>query len=85
MEAYSPHHVALGRAIRRLRRERGLSQEGLAAKCDVDRSFMGVIERGQRNFSFAKLIQICAGLELPASQLLAECERELAEDPELEG
>ena len=77
MEPYSPHHEALGRAIRVYRRRLGISQEGLAAKCGLDRSFMGGIERGERNFSFAKLLTISEGLGVLPSELVAEYERQL--------
>ena len=77
MEVVSPHHLALGQAIRHFRRKLKISQEGLAAKCGVDRSFMGGIERGQRNFSFEKLVLVCEGLEIRPSQLLTEYERRL--------
>ena len=78
---YSPDHAALGRAVRILRRRLGVSQEGLAAKCDVDRTFMGGIERGERNFSLAKLLTISDGLEVSPSELLAEYERQRGDDP----
>ena len=42
----------LGRVIRRLRTERGISQEGLAAISGVDRTFMGQIGLGEANPSF---------------------------------
>ena len=77
---YSPNHAALGRAIRVYRRRLGVSQESLAARCDVDRTFMGGIERGERNFSLAKLLTISAGLEVSPAELLAEYERQLADD-----
>lgn len=77
MEPYSPNHVAIGLAIRAFRTKAGVSQEGLAAKCGLDRSFMGGIERGERNFSFAKLVVVCEALGIRPSQLLAEYERQL--------
>jgi transcriptional regulator with XRE-family HTH domain len=77
MDPISPHHRAVGLAIRHFRANLGISQESLAAKCDLDRSFMGGIERGERNFSFAKLVTICTGLEIPPSELLTEYERQL--------
>jgi len=50
--------VKLGRAIRRIRTDCGISQEGLAALSSVDRTFMGEIERGEANPSFEVLQRI---------------------------
>jgi transcriptional regulator with XRE-family HTH domain len=50
----------LGSRIRELRKRRGFSQEGLALAADIDRSFMGQVERGQRNVSFATLYRLAA-------------------------
>ncbi|NIT59301.1 MAG: helix-turn-helix domain-containing protein [Aliifodinibius sp.] len=43
--------VKLGGHIRQLRREKGYSQEGFAAAAGIDRSYMGAIERGERNIT----------------------------------
>ena len=52
----------LGRRIRELRRERGISQEGLAALAGIDRGYMGHIERGTRNISVVKAWAIADAL-----------------------
>lgn len=49
---------ALGNQIRELRKSKGLSQEELAFKAEVDRSYVGGIERGERNVSFLTLVKI---------------------------
>jgi transcriptional regulator with XRE-family HTH domain len=66
----------LGRVIRRLRTERGISQEGLAAISGVDRTFMGEIERGEANPSFDVLQRIAAGLTVRLSDLVRQYESE---------
>ena len=48
----------LGGRIRESRKRKGFSQEGLALAADIDRSFMGQVERGQRNVSFATLYRL---------------------------
>jgi transcriptional regulator with XRE-family HTH domain len=78
VEPLSPEHAAIGRAIRRLRRERGYSQEGFADECGLDRSYMGAIERGERNFSFGKLMTICTSLNASLVDIAAAYERERA-------
>src|SRR6266481_3044492 len=52
----------LGRRIRRARELLGLSQEGFAIKCGLDRSYLGGVERGDRNLTFGVLCAICEGL-----------------------
>ena len=43
--------IAFGRRIRDVRRSKGISQEVLAEMADIDRSYMGNIERGEKNGS----------------------------------
>ncbi len=52
----------LGLRIRRARKLFGLSQQVFAARCGLDRSYLGGVERGDRNVSFAVLCTICDGL-----------------------
>jgi len=49
----------LGERIRAARKAKGLSQEDLALEADIDRSYIGGVERGERNMSFEKLCAIC--------------------------
>mgnify|MGYP006291200501 CR=1 FL=1 len=59
--------VLLGRRIRSLRHLRRWTQEQLGEKADVNYKFVGEIERGQQNPSFAVLVKIAGalGIELP--------------------
>lgn len=52
----------LGNRIREQRKALGLTQEGLAAKAGIDRSYVGGVERGERNLTFTMLCQISAAL-----------------------
>ena len=52
----------LGSRIRRERELLGLSQEGLATECGLDTSYLGGVERGERNVTFGVLCEICEGL-----------------------
>lgn len=67
----SPAHRAFGQAIRELRQERGISQEGLANACGIDRSYMGAVERGERNASLKNILRIADGLGVSATELFA--------------
>ena len=66
----------LGRAIRRLRRGAGYSQESFADRCGVHRTYMGSVERGETNISLDNLERIAKALSLTAGQLLLEGEKE---------
>lgn len=60
------HLIELGSQIRELRKSKGFSQEQLAFQAEVDRSYVGGIERGERNVSFLTLVKIadCLGYDV---------------------
>jgi len=58
----APELHELGKRIRALRRELGWSQERLAHEAKMDRSYMGMIERGEKNITLTKLCQISLAL-----------------------
>ena len=76
MPERSPDHGALGRAIRRAREARGLSQEALAERCGLHRTYVGGIERGERNPSYTNILRIAEALGERAAQLIAAAERD---------
>lgn len=59
----------LGRRIRRRRKEVGWSQEELALLAEIDRSYVGGIERGDRNVSFTILCRLCLALRCDVAAL----------------
>ena len=64
--------VALGQAIRRLRKAKKLSQEKLALLADVDRAYIGQVERGDNNVAVLRLKQIADALEVTVASLMEE-------------
>jgi transcriptional regulator with XRE-family HTH domain len=77
----SSEHEALGRAIRERRAELGISQEALAERADLHRTYVGGIERGERNVSFGNLLKLARALRVQPSELLATAEAHTAERP----
>ena len=82
MAARSPQHAALGLAIRQLRRASGVSQEAFAARCGLHRTYIGGIERGERNVSFANLLRIADALDVRPSELMSRYEHWLHDAPQ---
>jgi transcriptional regulator with XRE-family HTH domain len=61
----------VGQNLRRIRRERGLSQEKFADTLGVHRTYMGGLERGERNLTLKSLERIAAVLGIDPLELLA--------------
>lgn len=61
---------SIGQRIRALREEQGLSQEQLAVKCGVHRTYVGMVERAEKNISVAALAKFAKALRRSMSSLL---------------
>lgn len=59
----------LGGRIRQKRKSLNWTQEYLADKAEIDRSYIGGVERGERNVTFIILCQICAALNCDVAEL----------------
>lgn len=75
MPIASPHAknrvlTAFGAAVRRMRKERGISQEELALRCEIDRSYMGAIERGEQNSGLLHVAKIAKALNVRIAELM---------------
>ncbi len=60
----------LGRIIREKREVKGLTQIEVAEKSQLDRNYIGMVERGERNPSYLSLIKIANGLGMTVDQLI---------------
>jgi transcriptional regulator with XRE-family HTH domain len=68
--AGNPVLTGLGAVIREVRAERSLSQESLAVDAELDRSYVGGIERGEHNLTLINLHRIAMALGTKPSKLL---------------
>ena len=68
----SPALVALGNAIRHTRERKGISQEALALLAEVDRSYVGRVERGDNNVAILTLAKIAKALGVSVAKLAAK-------------
>lgn len=62
---------AVGRNLRSYRQTRGLSQEAFAEVLGVHRTYMGGVERGERNLTLRSVERIAASLDIDPLELLA--------------
>lgn len=70
--AGDPVLVALGRAVRNIRLQRGISQEVLAYDAGIDRSYLGGIERGEHNVAVMNLLKISACLGTTVAEIMRQ-------------
>lgn len=69
-KAPHPYLSAIGKTVRSIRRQQGLSQEALADRAHIDRSYMSGIERGLRNISVLHVARIAGALRVSVAELL---------------
>ena len=64
--------VEFGRRVRVLRQQRGLSQERLAELAHVHRTYVGSLERGERNVALHNIVRLAWALRVDPGELVAE-------------
>lgn len=69
MKKKHPALIKLGKRIRELRTAKGFSQEAFAAEVGLDRTYMGSVERGERNIATINLIRIAKCLKVEVGDL----------------
>ena len=65
----NPALVKLGENIREIREKQGISQEDLAEKADLDRTYVGGVERGERNLTILSTLKLCQALDVELCDL----------------
>ncbi len=61
-----------GKRVRAIRKKQGLSQEGLGAKAKLHRTYIGMIERGEKNITLESMEKIAKALDVPISKFLSQ-------------
>lgn len=69
-----PKLVALGEAIRKIRQTKKISQENLALLAEVDRSYVGRVERGDNNVAILTLAKLANALGISLEILMNEAQ-----------
>lgn len=65
--------IQFGQLVRKYRKERNMSQEQLALLCNMDRSYLGRIERGEVNPTLEKIYELASSLKISVYELLPMC------------
>jgi transcriptional regulator with XRE-family HTH domain len=69
MNIVSPTHRKFGERLKELRGKKNFTQEDLADKVGVDRSYMGFLERGEKNPTLRNLVRIAKAFDISLSEL----------------
>ncbi len=77
----SDMQLRLGRVIREARRKKGYSQESFADAVGLHRTYVGGVERGERNVSLHNLVRIASALDCSLSGLIRAAESESMDGP----
>ncbi len=69
--------TAFGEALRKFRLDAGLSQEELAARAELHRTYVGDVERGERNVSLVNMWKLSEAAGVKLSRVLREAEKDM--------
>ena len=62
--------IRFGERVREIRKEKGLSQEELAHKADLHRTYIGMIERAEKNITLLNIEKIANALEIGINEIM---------------
>ena len=68
----TPLQTSFGTVLRRLRIERGISQGDLALECELDRTYISLLERGLRQPTLTTLVVLGAALKMDPAELVRQ-------------
>jgi transcriptional regulator with XRE-family HTH domain len=67
--------LLVGKVLREARQSTGLTQEALAFKAEIDRTYISYLENDQKSPTIEMLAKICASLDIAVSELIKRAER----------
>lgn len=68
---------AFGKALREIRKEKGYTQETLAFECELDRTYISLLELGRNSPTLDTLLALCRALGIPLSVFAARIEAKM--------
>lgn len=68
------YRLVFARRLRQTRNKQGLSQEDLARKCGLHRTYVGSVERGERNISIDNMERLATALSVSLLELLKDAD-----------
>jgi transcriptional regulator with XRE-family HTH domain len=71
MESNSETLIKFGNVIRKLRKEQGISQEELAHRADLHRTYIGMIERAEKNITLLNIEKLAKALDVNITDLFS--------------
>tara|TARA_Y100001958_G_C21063032_1_gene425212 strand:- start:529 stop:744 length:216 start_codon:yes stop_codon:yes gene_type:complete len=71
MESTSETLIKFGNVIRKLRKEKGISQEELARRADLHRTYIGMIERAEKNITLLNIEKFAKALDVKITDLFS--------------
>jgi len=74
------HNKAFGKVIRELRKDKQLSQETLGFEAGFDRTYISLLELGQKSPTLDTVMDLCKALNVGFTQLASRVERHMIED-----
>ncbi len=77
--------ILFGNSVRKLREQKGLSQEALADLSRLHRTYIGGIERGERNVGFLNLLRLSKALKVLPSELVQDFDKKIMYSINIEG
>lgn len=69
---------AFGLALKNLRTHAGISQDALAKDCKLDRTFISLLERGERQPTITTIYKVAEALEVTVQQLIAQVDSQMS-------